>query len=134
MSLRIAYSNSAPPNWVNDYFHTSNQYSANTHQLVRLSDGLITYSNSPNDNQSYRSTAVYIETPTANIVSNKISGDENSSGLVSLTVELSSKYVEDIVLPLIYTGSALIGSDFSDATTSIIIPAGSLSGLSLIHI
>ncbi|MEE8355788.1 MAG: Calx-beta domain-containing protein [Anaerolineales bacterium] len=49
------------------------------------------------------------------------------TGTVLGTVTLSSLSVEDISVPLIISGSASLGNDYTISTTNVVIPAGSAS-------
>jgi len=56
------------------------------------------------------------------------------AGTVSGTVALSSLSVEDISVPLIISGSASQGNDYTISTTNVVIPAGSTSENFVIYI
>jgi len=56
------------------------------------------------------------------------------AGTVSGTVILSSLSVEDISVPLIISGSASQGNDYTISTINVVIPAGSTSENFVIHI
>ena len=64
--------------------------------------------------------------PELNFTDGYHSVDEDA-GTVSGTVALSSLSVVDISVPLIISGSASLGSDYTISTTNVVIPAGSAS-------
>jgi hypothetical protein len=64
--------------------------------------------------------------PELNITDGYHSVDEDA-GTISGTVALSSLSVKDISVPLIISGSATQGSDYTISTTNVVIPAGSTS-------
>jgi hypothetical protein len=57
---------------------------------------------------------------------NKTVGED--AGSVSVSVALSASSVYNITVPLILSGTASAGSDYSVSTTSLVIPAGSSAG------
>ena len=64
--------------------------------------------------------------PELNITEGYHSVDEDA-GTVSGTVALSSLSVVDISVPLLISGSASLGNDYTISTTNVVIPAGSAS-------
>ncbi|PYG86553.1 Calx-beta domain-containing protein [Ruminiclostridium sufflavum DSM 19573] len=89
--------------------------------LIDASGGSITDSQGEctiNDNDSL--PAISLSTSESSLPGN--------GGTSTITAVLSNKSYQDVTVNLIYSGSAICGTDYAVSGSSIVIPAGSLSG------
>jgi hypothetical protein len=134
ISLRSAYLISTPDGWFtpdggNQFSYASaDLYTTNSHKSFDFITGSTNQGATKIDDYDYVLFAVYIDLPTVSFSKISNSGAENSAGTVTISANLTTKYIEDIVIPIIYSGTATFGVDYTVSSSTITIPAGSLYG------
>ena len=69
--------------------------------------------------------------PEVNFYGSQVDGTENGAP-ISISVNLSLTSVHDVSVPLVLSGSASHGADYSISTSTLVIPAGNIGGSILI--